>query len=101
MDYYLVALHDATDDVLCFVMQHLSLLASQNLRKCLRAELLSNPSAALDDLPYLEALVRRASNSVALPGGTNVSCQPYTLHRLDVGASSDAEVFVPERWLGP
>ncbi|EIW52300.1 cytochrome P450 [Trametes versicolor FP-101664 SS1] len=119
---HLVAGLDTTGDALCFLMHHLSLPASQPLQDRLRAELHSNPAAALDDLLYLDALVKEGLrvfcpvpmalprlvpaggstiDGVALPGGTIVSCQPYTLHRLDARVFPDADAFVPERWLEP
>ncbi len=117
---HLVAGLDTTGDALCFLMYHISLPASQPLQDRLRAELRSNPSAPLDDLPYLDALVKEGLrvfcpvpmalprlvpvggstvDGVALPGGTIVSCQPYTLHRLDTRVFPDPDAFVPDRWL--
>ena len=43
----------------------------------------------------------RVVDGVALPAGTIVSCQPFTMHRLDTGVFPDPEEFVPERWLEP
>ncbi|KAI0693841.1 cytochrome P450 [Cerioporus squamosus] len=121
---HLAAGIDTTGDGLCFLMHHLSLPAAdaQRVQRRLHQELVENPSAPLDDLPYLDAVVKeglrvwspipmsfprvvpqggRVVDGVALPGGTIVSCQPYTMHRLDTGVFLDPEEFVPERWLGP
>ncbi|RDX48819.1 cytochrome P450 [Lentinus brumalis] len=119
---HLVAGIDTTGDGLCFLMHHLSLptAASERVQQRLHDELVQNPGAPLDDLPYLDAVVKeglrvwspipmsfprvvppsgRVVDGVSLPGGTVVSCQPYTMHRLDTGVFPDAEAFVPERWL--
>ncbi|KAI0747580.1 cytochrome P450 [Fomes fomentarius] len=121
---HLVAGIDTTGDGLCFLMHHLSLpiASSQRIQERLHAELIANPSATIDDLPYLDAVVKeglrvycpipmslprivpaggRTVDGVRLPAGTIVSCQPYTLHRLDEKVFPDPEEFVPERWLDP
>ena len=91
----------------------------------LRAELAAHagaPLSALLALPYLDAVVQeglrvwspipmsfprvvprggRTVDGVALPAGTVVSCQPYTLHRLDEAVFPDPHEFRPERWLEP
>ncbi|PIL35051.1 cytochrome P450 [Ganoderma sinense ZZ0214-1] len=119
---HLVAGIDTTGDGLCFLMHHLSLPhpSSQRVQAKLHAELQEHGGAPLDDLPYLEAVVKeglrmfgpvpmslprlvpaggRVVDGVNLPGGTIVSCQAYTLHRLDEGVWADPEEFLPERWL--
>ena len=121
---HLVAGIDTTGDGLCFLMHHLSLPlpSSQRVQDKLHAELRENAGAPLDDLPYLEAVIKeglrmfgpipmslprlvpaggRVVDGVHLPGGTIVSCQPYTLHRLDEAIWPDPEEFLPERWLVP
>ncbi|PIL35052.1 cytochrome P450 [Ganoderma sinense ZZ0214-1] len=118
----LVAGIDTTGDGLCFLMHHLSLPlpSSQRVQAKLHAELREHAGAPLDDLVYLEAVIKeglrmfgpipmslprlvpaggRVVDGVSLPGGTIVSCQAYTLHRLDEGVWEDPEEFIPERWL--
>ncbi|KAI1783564.1 cytochrome P450 [Ganoderma leucocontextum] len=122
---HLVAGIDTTGDALCFLMHHLSLprRSPQRVQATLRAELQERAGAPLDDLPYLDAVVKEGlrvfgpipmslprvvpaggrvvDGGVRLPGGTIVSCQPYTLHRLDAGVWPDPDEFLPERWLAP
>ncbi|KAI0671275.1 cytochrome P450 [Trametes maxima] len=101
-------------------MHHLSLPASRPFQERLHAELASNPSTPIDDLPYLDALVKEGLrvfapipmslprlvplgggmvDGIRIPGGTIVSCQAYTLHRLDTRAFPQPGDFIPERWL--
>ncbi|KAI9065996.1 cytochrome P450 [Trametes sanguinea] len=117
---HLVAGIDTTGDGLCFLMYQLSLPAYHHVQQRLHAELVANPATALDDLPYLDAVVKeglrvfspipmgfprvvppggKVVDGVWLPGGTIVSCQPHTLHRLDASVFPLAEEFRPERWL--
>ena len=125
---HLAAGIDTTGDGLCFLMHHLSLPRAdcERIQRRLHEELAQHPAAgdphALDDLPYLDAVVKeglrvwspipmsfprvvpgggRVVDGVALPAGTIVSCQPFTMHRLDTGVFPDPEEFVPERWLEP
>ena len=125
---HLAAGIDTTGDGLCFLMHHLSLPRADcaRIQRRLHEELAQHLAAgdphALDDLPYLDAVVKeglrvwspipmsfprvvptggRVVDGVALPAGTIVSCQPFTMHRLDTGVFPDPEEFVPERWLEP
>ncbi|KIW02724.1 uncharacterized protein PV09_06158 [Verruconis gallopava] len=122
---HLAAGIDTTGDGLCFLMYELSLPRSQHIQSRLRDELLANPNAKLNDLPYLEAVIKEglrlfppipmshpryvpgpSSRKICgynVPAGTIVSCQPYSLHLLNestwgVGEFDPAK-FVPERWL--
>ncbi|OSC98049.1 cytochrome P450 [Trametes coccinea BRFM310] len=117
---HLVAGIDTTGDGLCFLMYQLSLPAYHHVQQHLHTELAANPATPLDDLPYLDAVVKeglrvfspipmgfprvvpvggKSVDGVWLPGGTVVSCQPHTLHRLDTAVFPLAEEFRPERWL--
>lgn len=112
---------DTTGDGLCFLMYELSKPASSHMQKQLHEELLQNPNAPLDSLPYLDAVIKeglrcfppipmsfpryvpeggRTINGYFLPQGTIVSCQPFSLHRLDEHVFPKADQFMPERWLG-
>lgn len=111
---------DTTGDALCFLMYELSLPRSQDSQKRLHEEIVQNPEMKLNDLPYLDAVVkeglrlfppipmslpryapREGSNicGYQIPGGSIVSCQAYTLHLLNQDVFFDAAKFQPERWL--
>ncbi|KAH9831386.1 cytochrome P450 [Rhodofomes roseus] len=115
-----IAGHDTTGDGLCFLMHELSLPRSSAIQEKLHCELAENPSAPIDDLPYLDAVVKeglrlfspipmslprrvptggRRIGDAYVPGNTIVSCQAYTLHRLDERVFPDPDTFMPERWL--
>lgn len=111
---------DTTGDALCFLMHELSLPRSAAMQHTLHEELATNAHAKLDDLPYLDAVVKEGlrlfppipmslpryvpegGRSIAgyeLPAGSIVSCQAYSLHLLNPEVFPDAETFYPERWL--
>ena len=117
-----IAGHDTTGDGLCFLLHHLSSPAGARAQAKLHAELAENAGAPVDDLPYLDAVVKeglrcfspipmslprrvpkggRRIGDVFVPEGTIVSCQAHTLHRLDDAVFPEPEVFRPERWLDP
>ncbi|KAI0629803.1 cytochrome P450 [Trametes polyzona] len=121
---HLAAGIDTTGDGLCFLMHQLSLPSSRPIQERLRAELSQHPAptTALDDLPYLDAVVKEGLRVFSpipmsfprvapaggalvggawVPGGTVVSCQPHTLHRLDTAVFPLPDEFRPERWLHP
>lgn len=111
---------DTTGDALCFLMHELSLPRSATIQQTLHEELASSPDTKLDDLPYLDAVVKeglrlfppipmslpryvpeggRTVAGYGLPGGSIVSCQAYSLHMLNPDVFPDAETFLPGRWL--
>jgi cytochrome P450 len=111
---------DSTGDILCFLMWELSQPPSFHYQERLRQELGEKPDARFDELPFLDALVMegmrcfpgvpmslpryvpsggRSINGYYLPEGTVVSCQAFSLHRLNPDVFPDPDVFYPERWL--
>ncbi|KAK0646507.1 cytochrome P450 3A13 [Cercophora newfieldiana] len=111
---------DTTGDGLCFLMWELSQSASAGHQQRLRDELLANPGAPFDKLPFLDAIVMeglrcfppipmslpryvprggREIDGFFLPEGTIVSSQAYSVHRIDTTAFPGPDVFRPERWL--
>lgn len=125
----MVAGIDTTGDALCFLMWELSQPSSLPLQKRLQDELLAyqnqNPKeeigkSVLDQLPYLDAVVMeglrcfpaipmslprlvpkggRTIDGYLVPEGTVVSCQAYSVQRLDDEVFPEPRVFRPERWL--
>lgn len=112
---------DTTGDGLCFLMWELSQPSAVRYQQRLREELLANPGAGFDKLPFLEAIVLeglrclppipmslpryvpqggRDIDGFSIPEGTIVSCQAYSVHRLDQSVFPDPDAFRPERWLG-
>lgn len=111
---------DTTGDGLCFLMHELSLPRSQSIQDRLHQEIIQNPDAKLDDLPYLNAVVKEGlrlfppipmslpryvpeQGSVIcgykIPPRSIVSCQAYSLHLLNPDIYPNPEVFSPDRWL--
>lgn len=111
---------DTTGDGLCFLMWELSQPSSMRYQRRLQDELRANPGAGLDRLPFLEAVIMealrvfppipmslprhvprggRAIDGYFLPQGTIVSCQAYSVHRIDQAVFPDPDAFKPERWL--
>jgi cytochrome P450 len=111
---------DTTGDGLCFFMYELSLPRSQKIQETLRQEILQHPNAKINDLPYLDAVIKEglrlfAPIPMSLPryvpengkvisgykcaAGSIVSCQAYSLHLLNPDVFPNAESFEPERWL--
>jgi cytochrome P450 len=111
---------DTTGDGLCFLMYELSLPHNTHRMQRLQREITDNSAAKLDELPYLDAVIKeglrlfppipmsfpryvprggRQILNYTLPGGTIVSCQPYSLHLLNTDVFPNPETFLPERWL--
>ena len=111
---------DTTGDGLCFLLWELSQPSSASYQQRLREELLANPDASLDKLPFLDAVVMeglrcfppipmslpryvppggRHIDGLFVPEGTIVSCQAYSVHRIDEAVFPDPDAFKPDRWL--
>lgn len=110
-----------TGDALCFLMHELSLPRSKYCQQKLRDEFNSNPTTNINDLSYLDCIVKeglrlfppipmslpryvpkggRTICSHSLPERTVVSCQAYSLHLLNEDVFPDPYRFIPERWMG-
>jgi cytochrome P450 len=119
---HMVAGIDTTGDALCFLMWELSQPASMHYQRKLQQELRANPTASFDKLPFLDAVVMeglrcfpaipmslprhvpsggRTIDTFYLPEGTEVSCQAYSVHRVDRSVFPDPDAFKPDRWLEP
>lgn len=119
---HLAAGIDTTGDALCFLMHQLSLPGSHHVQDKLIAELLSNKDKALDELPYLEAVIKeglrcfppipmsqprcvpsdgRVIDGYFIPPKTIVSCQAWSVHQLNPHIFNQGDQFLPERWLDP
>ncbi|KAL4943986.1 hypothetical protein BDV06DRAFT_123309 [Aspergillus oleicola] len=112
---------DTTGDGLCFLMWELSKPENERFQENLFEELTSADSdAPLEKLPYLDAVVKeglriappipmsfpryvpasgRSIDGYFIPEKTIVSCQPYTVHRLDKDIFPDPDDFNPDRWM--
>lgn len=111
---------DTTGDGLCFLMWFISLPQNLSIQQRLHEELSSNTSNRLEDLPYLDAVIKeglrcfppipmslpryapaggRTINGYFIPAKTIVSCQPWSVNRLDEAVFPDPDAFNPERWL--
>ena len=112
---------DTTGDGLCFLMWELS--QPQNL--CFQDKLYKEltaapPNAPLDSYVYLDAVIKEALrcappipmslpryvpaggreiDGFAVPGNTIVSCQPYSVHRVNDSVFPEPDRFNPDRWL--
>ncbi|KAF5597141.1 benzoate 4-monooxygenase cytochrome P450 [Fusarium pseudocircinatum] len=119
MDHMLAGI-ETTGDALCFLMWQISQPSYTFIQERLRDEFRANPDVPSDQLEYLEAVVKeglRVFPSIPmslprcvpeggatvdghwLPGGTIVSCQPYSMHRMDEEVFPRPDCFEPQRWL--
>ncbi|PYH95475.1 cytochrome P450 [Aspergillus ellipticus CBS 707.79] len=112
---------DTTGDGLCFLMWELSQPQNMEFQDCLYKELCSvTDDTSIDRLPYLDAIIKealrcsppipmsfpryvprggRTIDGEFIPEGTIVSCQPYTVHRLNEQIFPEPDRFNPNRWL--
>ncbi|KAJ9307993.1 hypothetical protein DTO217A2_2487 [Paecilomyces variotii] len=114
---------DTTGDGLCFLMWELSQPHNSHIQERLHLEVSGAfADTTLEDLPYLDAVVKEALrlappipmsfpryvpkggcmiDGYHIPEGTIVSCQPYSVHRLNEKVFPRPDTFFPERWLNP
>ncbi|KAJ5341515.1 Cytochrome P450 [Penicillium brevicompactum] len=112
---------DTTGDGLCFLMWELSQPQNLGFQRRLQEELKAAPlDAPLDSFMYLDAVIKEALRCappipMSLPryvptGGreidgffvpehTIVSCQPYSVHRINERVFPEPDCFNPDRWL--
>ena len=111
---------DTVGDALCFLMYQISLPDFSYVQQKLFQEFQKTPNLPVDQLEYLDAVVKealrcfppipmsqprrvpeggRTISGCFIPAGTIVSCQAYSVHRLNENVFPDGEKFVPERWL--
>jgi cytochrome P450 len=117
---HLAAGIDTTGDALCLLMYHLSLPENFQVQDRLIGELSGSKDKALDDMQYLDAVIReglrcfpaipmsqpryvpsggRTIDGYAIPAHTIVSCQAWSVHRLNEDVFVQGDQFLPERWL--
>jgi cytochrome P450 len=117
---HLAAGIDTTGDALCLLMYQLSLSESWHVQDLLFKEFNENKDKSLDNLPYLEAVVKeglrcfpaipmsqpryvpaggRTIDGYFIPAGAIVSCQAWSVHRLNEDVFVKGDEFLPERWL--
>ncbi|KAH8599797.1 cytochrome P450 [Bisporella sp. PMI_857] len=101
---HMAAGHDTLGDALCFLMYHISLPGNQDVQNKLSQELIKNKDVPLEELKYLDAVVKEGLRY--FPPHSNVSttvlsCQAYSVHRLNEEIYPDGNKFNPDRWLDP
>ena len=117
---HLAAGIDTTGDALCLLMYQLSLSESWHVQDLLFKEFNENKDESLDDLPYLDAVIKeglrcfppipmsqpryvptggRTIDGYFIPAGAIVSCQAWSVHRLNEDVFVKGDEFLPERWL--
>ena len=111
---------DTVGDALCFLMYQISLPESKTIQDKLCLEFAENKHKTIDELEYLDVVVKeglrcfppipmsqpryvpkggRTISGYYIPEGTIVSCQAYSVHRLNEDVYPDGDKFIPERWL--
>ncbi|KAH6694045.1 cytochrome P450 [Plectosphaerella plurivora] len=111
---------DTTGDGLCFLMWELSQPASLKYQLKLQEELRANPGTSFDKLPFLDAVVQeslrcfppipmslpryvpqggRTISGYFVPEKTIVSCQAFSVHRINEHVFPEPDIFDPDRWL--
>jgi cytochrome P450 len=111
---------DTTGDSLCFLMWQLSQPESLYVQEKLYLELTAKSHLGIHNLPYLDAVVKeglrcfpaipmslpryipaggRVVDGFFIPVKTIVSCQAYTMHRIDADIFPKPDQFIPERWI--
>lgn len=119
---HLAAGIDTTGDALCLLMYQLSLPESYQVQDRLIAEISGSRGKSLDEMPYLDAVIReglrcfpaipmsqpryvpsggRTIDGYFIPGHTIVSCQAWSVHQLNEDVFVQGDQFRPERWLDP
>ncbi|KAG5945466.1 hypothetical protein E4U59_005719 [Claviceps monticola] len=117
---HMVAGIDTTGDTLCYLMWELSQSRSAHLQRRLSEELQNKTELALDQLPFLDAVLceglrcfpaipmsmprvvpqgGRIIDGFSLPEKTTVSCQPHSVHRINADVFPEPETFYPDRWM--
>ena len=117
---HLAAGIDTTGDGLTFLMYQLSLPGSSGVQDKLIEEVRMGRDKKIDELPYLDAVIKeglrcfppipmsqpryvprggRTIDGYFIPGGTIVSAQAHSVHRLNENVYENGDEFVPERWL--
>lgn len=117
---HMVAGIDTTGDTLCYLMWELSQSRSAHLQRRLSEELQNKTDLALDQLPFLDAVLLeglrcypaipmsmprvvpqggRIIDGFSLPEKTMVSCQPHSVHRMNTHVFPEPETFYPDRWM--
>jgi cytochrome P450 len=117
---HLAAGIDTTGDALCLLMYQLSLPESWRVQDMLFKEFSENKNKSLDDLPYMDAVIKeglrcfppipmsqpryvpaggRTIDKYFVPAGVIVSCQAWSVHQLNEDIFVEGNKFLPERWL--
>lgn len=109
---------DTTGDALCFLMYQISLPEYHYVQEKLFQEI-QKSDGSLDGLVYMEVVVKEGLrcfppipmsqpryapqggctiDGYFIPAGTIVSCQAYSVHRLNEDIFPEGDKFLPERW---